>query len=122
MSSYFLCKESALPVGSAKVIKVGGETVLLFHLEEGFYATQSHCTHLFMPLKKGKILDGCRLQCPFHRAEFDIRTGEVERWACFPPGIQVVNTLRTEKALKTYSVEVKEGDVYVDLSLTVEPA
>ena len=116
MTSYVVCKEGEVPVGSSKPIKVGGETVLLFHLEDGYYATQSNCTHLFMPLKKGKILDGCRVQCPFHRAEFDIKSGEVERWACFPPGIQVVNTLRKEKALKTFPVEVKDGDVYVDLS------
>lgn len=122
MSSYFVCKEGELPVGSSKPVKVGGENVLLFHLDDGYYATQSNCTHLFMPLKKGKIIDGCRVQCPFHRAEFDIKSGEVERWASFPPGIQVVNALRKEKALKTFPVEVKSGEVHVDLSAIVETA
>ena len=39
----------------------------------------------------GKIVDGCKVQCPFHRARFDIRTGEVIDWANFPPGIQLLN-------------------------------
>lgn len=33
--------------------------------------------HMFSPLAKGKLLDGCKVQCPFHRARFDIRIGEV---------------------------------------------
>jgi nitrite reductase/ring-hydroxylating ferredoxin subunit len=24
----------------------------------------------------GKLVDGCRIQCPIHRARFDVRTGE----------------------------------------------
>ena len=68
------------------------------------------------PLKKGKIIDGCKIQCPFHRARFDIRTGEVVDWANFPPGIQLVNTIRKEKALQTYPVSVENGKVLVDLA------
>lgn len=122
MTQYAVCQESELEVGQSTPIKLEGENILLFHLEDGFYATQSQCTHLFMPLKKGKILDGCTLQCPFHRAQFDIKTGEVVKWASFPPGVQLINTLRKEKALKTYPVEVKEGQVYVSLAEATEPA
>jgi 3-phenylpropionate/trans-cinnamate dioxygenase ferredoxin subunit len=50
-----------------------------------------------------------------HRARFDIRTGEVIDWANFPPGIQVLNAVRGEKALKTYKVAVKDGDVRVSV-------
>lgn len=122
MALYSVCKEGEIPVGSSKPMKVEGENILLFHLEDGYYATQSNCTHLFMPLKKGKIQEGCRIQCPFHRAEFDIKSGEVVKWANFPPGIQLVNTIRKEKALKTYNVEIKNGEVMVDLSSELEPA
>ena len=55
-------------------------------------------------------------QCPLHRARFDIRTGKVCEWANFPPGIQLLNVVRSEKALKTYKVSVKDGEVRVHLS------
>ena len=64
---------------------------------------------------KGKLLDGCKVQCPFHRARFDIRTGEVIDWANFPPGIQVLNIVRGEQALKTYKVSVRDGEVRVSV-------
>jgi len=94
---------------------VEGEKVVVYHLQDGFYATQANCTHVFAPLAKGKILDGCNVQCPFHRARFDIRTGEVMDWANFPPGIQVFNVVRSEKALKTYKVSVRDGAVRIGL-------
>ena len=115
MSKHLVCKESELQTGKAFPCSVQNENILVFKLEDGYYATQSNCTHLFLPLKKGKILDNCTLQCPFHRAEFDIKTGEVVKWANFPPGIQLVNTLRKEKALKTYKVSAENGEVFVEL-------
>jgi 3-phenylpropionate/trans-cinnamate dioxygenase ferredoxin subunit len=115
MAKHAVCKESELETGKQLACKVEGENVLVFKLEDGYYATQSTCTHLFLPLKKGKIIDGCKVQCPFHRAEFDIKSGEVAKWANFPPGIQLVNTVRKEKALKTYAVSVEDGDVFVEL-------
>lgn len=111
-----VCAEAEMAVGTIREFEVAGENVLVYRLEDGFYATQPRCTHLFMPLKKGKIVDGCKVQCPFHRAQFDIRTGEVACWANFPPGVQLLNVLRSEKALKTYPVNVVDGMVYVAVS------
>ncbi|MBW2191229.1 MAG: non-heme iron oxygenase ferredoxin subunit [Deltaproteobacteria bacterium] len=113
MARQVVCKESELPVGKMKPFKVGDTNVLVYHLEDGFHATQASCTHVFAPLARGKIVDGCRVRCPFHRAQFDIRTGEVHEWANFPPGIQLLNVVRSEKALKTYPTVVEEGDVVV---------
>ncbi len=83
--------------------------------QDGFYATQSSCTHVFAPLNRGKLIDGHKLQCPFHRAQFDVRTGEVIRWANFPPGIQVLNFVRAEKKLRTYPVTEEEGELFVEV-------
>jgi nitrite reductase/ring-hydroxylating ferredoxin subunit len=109
-----ICKTSDIPPNKSKAFKVNGETILVFNLEDGFYATQSRCTHLLLPLAKGKILDNCRLQCPFHRAQFDIKTGEVVKWANFPPGVQLINAVRKEKGLKTYPVTVTGDDVIIN--------
>lgn len=115
MAKHHLGKSADLPVGKSMPVSVGDENVLVFHLSDGFFATQSNCTHLFMPLKKGKVLDDCKLECPIHRARFDIRTGEVCEWASFPPGIQLLNAIRKEKALKTYPVTEEDGDLFVSM-------
>ena len=115
MKLHTLCRTDELPKGKMRAFSVAGEKLVLYHLDDGFFATQANCTHVFAPLAMGKILDGCKVQCPLHRARFDIRTGEVIDWANFPPGIQVLNFVRGEKALKTWKVSVKDGDVRVSL-------
>jgi 3-phenylpropionate/trans-cinnamate dioxygenase ferredoxin component len=115
MPQHTLCRTDALAAGQMKTFSAGGQKILLFHLQDGYYATQASCTHMLAPLGKGKVLDGCKVQCPLHRARFDIKTGEVVDWANFPPGIQVLNFVRGEKALKTYKVSVKAGEVRVAL-------
>jgi 3-phenylpropionate/trans-cinnamate dioxygenase ferredoxin subunit len=111
-----VARASDIGIGQSRAVRAGEEKLLVYHLEDGFYATQSRCTHLFRSLESGKIIDGCRIQCPLHRAQFDIRTGEVHAWACFPPGVQLLNAVRGEKALKTYATRVEDGQLQVQLA------
>ena len=115
MTLHAVCRTSDIKRGQMKAFTVEGEKIVVYNLADGFFATQASCTHVFAPLAKGKILDGCKVQCPFHRARFDIRTGEVIDWANFPPGIQVLNIVRGEQALKTYKVSVRDGEVRVSV-------
>ena len=115
MARHRVARAVDIPEGGMKPCEAGGESLLVFHLDDGFYATQSTCTHVFAPLKRGKLIGGHKLQCPFHRAEFDVRTGAVVRWANFPPGIQVLNFVRGEKALKTYPVTEEEGELFAEV-------
>ena len=115
MAKHAVCKEKDLPVGHMKAFRAGDTRIVIYHLEDGYYATQASCTHVLAPLARGKIVEKCQVQCPFHRARFDIRTGEVVEWANFPPGVQLLNALRGEKALRTFPVTVKSGDVMVEV-------
>lgn len=113
MAIHTVCRTEDIGKGRMKAFTAGGEKIVVYHLEDGFYATQANCTHVFAPLARGRILDDCKVQCPFHHARFDIRTGEVVDWANFPPGIQLLNVVRGEKALRTYKVTVSRGQVRV---------
>lgn len=113
MGRHTVCQARELAVGSMKAVKAGDTRVVVYHLEEGFFATQAQCTHAFAPLARGDIVADCQVQCPLHRARFDIRTGAVVRWANFPPGIQLLNAVRGEQALRTYPVAVRNGRVVV---------
>jgi nitrite reductase/ring-hydroxylating ferredoxin subunit len=99
-----------------KAFSVQGQKIVLYHLSDGFFATQPSCTHVFAPLARGKLIADCQVQCPIHRARFDIRTGKVVDWANFPPGVQMLNFIRGEKSLRTFRVEVKDGNVQVDVA------
>ena len=113
MAKVPVCREDHVPPGSMKSFEVQGEKLVIYHLDDGFYATQARCTHVFANLAKGKLVNGNEVHCPLHRARFDVRNGEVREWACFPPGIQMLNVVRGEKALKTWPVTVEAGEVYV---------
>ena len=115
MAMHGICRPEELGVGQMKAFSVAGQKVVLYHLSDGFFATQGSCTHIFAPLARGKLLDDRNVQCPLHRARFDIRTGKVIDWANFPPGIQMLNVVRGEKALRTFKVIVEGGSVKVDI-------
>lgn len=82
------------------VPKEGGllvaEVVSVFAVNGKLCATQAKCTHLGGPLHEG-ALDGHILTCPWHGAQFDVRTGEVLRGPATRP-------------LETYAVHV-QGDI-----------
>lgn len=117
MTQVTVCKVDEFPVGTKKQFRINDEQVIVYHLEDGFYATQHRCTHTFAPLGRGKIVNGQEIQCPLHRARFDIRTGEVVEWANWPPGVQLLNIARGEKALKTFPVRVENGKVIVEVDI-----
>jgi len=115
MAMHTVCRSDELAVGRMKAFTAGGHKIVLYRLTDGFFAIQANCTHTFAPLVRGRILEDCKVQCPFHRARFDIRTGEVIDCANFPPGIQLLNVLRGEKAPRTFKVNVKGEDVRVNI-------
>jgi 3-phenylpropionate/trans-cinnamate dioxygenase ferredoxin component len=115
MAWHTVCEASEIAVGTLKAADVSGEKVLVAHLDDGFHAVQGRCTHVFAPLARGKLVEGCQVQCPLHRARFDLRSGEVIKWANFPPGVQLLNAVRKEKALKTFPVRVAKGKVEVEV-------
>jgi 3-phenylpropionate/trans-cinnamate dioxygenase ferredoxin component len=87
-------------VDGAMVIPVK-PPVAVFRLDDGFFATDDTCTHALSSLAEGYIEDGT-VECEFHFAKFDIRSGK----ALTPPAVT---------PLITYPVAVRDGVVYVDL-------
>lgn len=57
-----------------KLVKVGGEDVLLANIQGKFYAIGNTCTHRGGPLAEG-TLEGTVVTCPWHGGQFDLTTG-----------------------------------------------
>src|SRR5437667_5938849 len=69
-----VAKAGQIPVGAAQVVRVGDQSLAVFHLADGYHVLDDVCTHDGGPLAEG-VLDGDVIECPRHGARFDVRTG-----------------------------------------------
>ncbi len=72
-------------------IDINGTTVAVFKVDEDYYAIQNMCSHAEADLADGEVYD-CKVECPLHGAEFDLKTGE----ALTLPATKPVSIFRTE--------------------------
>ncbi len=54
--------------------ELGEQPIAVFHHQGEWYALDDCCTHANIPIADGPVKDGC-LMCPWHYAEFDLKTG-----------------------------------------------
>jgi 3-phenylpropionate/trans-cinnamate dioxygenase ferredoxin component len=79
------------------------------------FAVSNRCRHLFASLGKGHVAeDGC-LECPWHGARYDVRTGEMTRGpqGAFKPVSGAVQKTAGKRELKTYPVELRDGAIWL---------
>ncbi len=101
MSSQFLkvAEKKDIPPGEMKVVSLANEQVCLINIEDNFYAIGNVCTHQGGPLNEG-ICDGYELECPWHLAKFDIRTGNV----ISPPA---------ERSVSSYDLRIEDNNILI---------
>jgi 3-phenylpropionate/trans-cinnamate dioxygenase ferredoxin subunit len=106
------------PVGTFRIMDLRGREVGILRMADGtFRAVRNRCPHKAAPVCKGIVggtwlpsapgelifaRDGGILVCPWHGFEYDLDTGE----ELFRPGAP---------RLRTYPVEVADGQVVVSL-------
>jgi 3-phenylpropionate/trans-cinnamate dioxygenase ferredoxin subunit len=88
---------SGLPHG---VTLPDGRRVCLVRDAERVYAVDDRCTHRDFSLSGGDIVGPCVLECPWHGARFDLRSG------------RVLQGPATDN-LPTYSVRVVGEEIFV---------
>lgn len=101
MSEWLVAKKSEIGEGEAHRFVVDGVEVLLCNVGGEIYAVEDICTHDGGALDQGE-LEGARIICPRHGANFDVRTGEAL-------------TLPAVMPLPTYRVRVDGDDIYVEI-------
>lgn len=69
-----VCAFIDIPNGGRRVFEVYGMQVLLIRINAEVAAVVNACTHLGLPLDKGRVI-GHQISCPAHGACFDVRTG-----------------------------------------------
>jgi len=111
MAAHPVCRLDDLPPGSRKLVQVKNRDVAVFNVKGELFAVLDRCPHAGASLLRGQLTglmcsqgpghyglerDGEILRCPWHRWEFDLRTGK----SCAEPD---------RLWIKTYDVAVAEG-------------
>lgn len=89
-----------LPAGGMLGVEMpDGLKVCLVHtLDDEFYAIADRCTHRDFPMSNGSLHGGATIECAWHGARFDLKTGRALRLPAIKP-------------VKTYEVVIEDGDV-----------
>lgn len=90
---------SELAPGTLKAVTIGDVPVCLANADGTVYAFRDNCSHKDFPLHLGE-LEGTRLTCEWHGAQFDITSGRAVRIPAIKP-------------IRTYEVKVEGDDILV---------
>ena len=98
-----VCPLDELPPGAVKIVHAGSISVGVFHVDGELYAIEDRCSHDVGPLCEGDWdTDECRVVCPRHGSQFDLRTG-------------VPRSLPAYEPVATFPVRIADGVVKVDV-------
>ena len=89
------------PQGQLRAAAAGSQQVGLANVDGDIYALEERCSHEEYPLSDGD-LEGADLVCMYHGARFDVCTGKNKALPAIRP-------------VRSFPVEVREGDVYVEV-------
>ena len=112
-----------LPKGQMSRVNIGKEKILIANVEGNIYAVSDRCGHMNGSLSMGR-LDGIIIECPLHKARYDVTTGKCVRGPQMGglEGIfvattgmgRVVANIETLD-LKTYRTKVERGVIRVEI-------
>lgn len=99
--------QSAVPFDSLKpgeiVQRVMSGRALAFYVVEGApYCTEDMCSHEECFISEGGFVEGEEVECSCHGARFSVKTGEV-------------TALPATEPIRTFPVELRDGQVFVSL-------
>lgn len=70
-----IAKTTDVEEGRGKCFVVNGTKIAIFKHEGEYYAMDDLCTHADAPLSDGWLSKNGCVACPWHAAEFDLKTG-----------------------------------------------
>ena len=98
-----LCAMDDVAPSQAKRFDVAGHRVCLVRIGDDFYAIGDRCSHADYSLAEGEVYpEEKEIECWKHGSTFSLETGEPQ-------------TFPATKPVPVYSVEVRDGDVFVEL-------
>lgn len=105
MSFERACALADVPEDEALAVTVDRYDVAVARHGDEVFALQDLCSHAAVALSEGEVED-CTVECWLHGSRFDLRTGK-------PTGLPAT------EPVATFPVEVRDGDVYIDITTTL---
>lgn len=102
MSKIIAGKTTDITPGKMIKVSVDGKEIMVVNIDGDYCAMDDSCTHSGASLSEGK-LDGCKVICGWHKAEFDCKTGKLVK---FPAKI---------RDLASYNVSIESDNVFVEM-------
>jgi 3-phenylpropionate/trans-cinnamate dioxygenase ferredoxin subunit len=99
------CSLGDVPEDEALGVTLGAFEVAVARHGEEVFAVENICSHAAVALSEGEVED-CTVECWLHGSRFDLRTGK-------PTGLPAT------EPVATFPVDVRDGDVYVDTTTTM---
>tara|TARA_B100001079_G_C16382383_1_gene502703 strand:+ start:1180 stop:1494 length:315 start_codon:yes stop_codon:yes gene_type:complete len=93
---------SEINENSVKVVNIENKDIAIFNVDGEFYAIDDLCSHADASLAEGEVFD-CKVECPLHGAEFDLKTGEAV-------------TLPATRPVDTYMISVENDIIYLEMN------
>ena len=94
-----------VPEDEAVAVVLGAQNLAVARHGDEVFALEDVCSHAAVALSEGEVSD-CTVECWLHGSRFDLRTGK-------PTGLPAT------EPVATFPVEVRGGDVYVDITTTL---
>ena len=105
MSFERACTLDEVPTDEALAVTLGRYAVAVARHEDEVFAVENICSHAAVALSEGEVSD-CTVECWLHGSRFDLRTGK-------PTGLPAT------EPVATFPVEVRDGDVFIDVDTTL---
>jgi nitrite reductase/ring-hydroxylating ferredoxin subunit len=102
MGKIIVGKTTDIQLGKMIKVSVDGKEIMVANIDGDYCAVDDSCTHSGASLSEGK-LDGCKVVCGWHAAEFDCKTGKLVK---FPAKIRDVSS---------YNVVVESDNVFLEM-------
>jgi nitrite reductase/ring-hydroxylating ferredoxin subunit len=93
-----------IPPGERKLVEVAGNSIGIFHHNDGWYALSNSCLHRGGPVCTGPLVGGV-ITCPWHGYQYELITGEL--------------LLDRSARLEMYPVEERQGEIYISVPVRV---
>jgi 3-phenylpropionate/trans-cinnamate dioxygenase ferredoxin subunit len=127
---YVVGRADEVPVGTRKIVEVGGKSIGIFNVGGEYYALLNRCPHQGAPLCLGRITgtalpsgvgeyrwarEGEILRCPWHGWEVDITSGR----SIFNPhrvrvrtyDVVVEGSEAADPSVETFAVDVEQEQI-----------
>jgi len=86
---------------ASKVFNIDDNDIAIINCNGEYYAIDDLCSHAEASLSDGEVYD-CKVECPLHGAEFDLKTGEAI-------------TLPATKPVNIYPVSIEDGYLFLEI-------